>query len=362
VKFESRAFDVSAFHPFSEGMPGRMLLAGLLALVLAAGPAEASVTARNFARAAAYSRDHGGLALRVQQGGRVIFEDYYPGWSANTPHRIYSGTKNFVAVGALVAMEEGLLTLDEPASRTLPEWRHDERREITIDQLLSQTSGLDPGSDIIESSRDQLRAALRVPLIATPGEEFHYGPVGYQAFGEILKRKLRPTGQSLESFLRRKVFDRLGIDIAYWKHDDAGNPLMHAGLWLTSAEWGKFGEYVKNAALGRDNSLIDHRLFRELLVGHAANPAYGLSFWLNEPQSEPRRQKMTDLQPAIDGDQIYPGGPPIYAAIGTSKQRLYVIPSLDLVVVRFGYESRFSDGDFLSRLLTGEAQPDEHTH
>ena len=104
----------------------------------------ADLSSRNIALAARYSRQHHGVALRIEQGGRVIFEDYAPGYDAGTMHRIYSGTKNFVALAALYAEQEGLLDLDERASLTLPEWRNDRRRDITLDQLLSQTSGLSP--------------------------------------------------------------------------------------------------------------------------------------------------------------------------------------------------------------------------
>jgi CubicO group peptidase (beta-lactamase class C family) len=342
-------------------MTGRLLFAALLALLPVCAPA-APITAENFAKAAAYSRSHGGLALRVEQNGRQMFEDYYPGWSSSTPHRIFSGTKSFVAVGALIAEEQGLLSLNERVGQTLPEWSHDRRGSITINELLSQTSGLDPGADIIGSARDQFSAALRVPLISTPGTRFHYGPVGFQAFGEILRRKLRPSGQSVEGWLRHEVFRPLDIDIAYWKHDDAGNPLLHAGIWLSAEEWAKFGEYVLEELTGSKKLLVDHQLFKSLFIGHEANPAYGLGWWLNAPPPSPRLEKMSDYQPAVDGDQIYPDGPRVYAAIGSSKQRLYIIPSLDLVIVRFGYESRFSDGDFLSRLITGEPHPDRHTH
>ena len=92
----------------------------------------AQVTPAHFANAAHYSLDHGGLAVRVEQGGHLLFESYADGFSASTPHKIYSGTKSFVAVGALIAMQEGLLTLDEKASDTLTEWRGDRRRSITI--------------------------------------------------------------------------------------------------------------------------------------------------------------------------------------------------------------------------------------
>jgi CubicO group peptidase (beta-lactamase class C family) len=342
-------------------MTGRLLFAAFLMLLPL--PASATgITAENFAKAAAYSRSHGGLGVRVEQGGRLIFEDYINGWSASTPHRIFSGTKSFVAVGALIAEQQGLLNLDELASKTLPEWSDDRRRTITLNELLSQTSGLDPGGDIIYPARDQFAAALQVSLISTPGTRFHYGPVGFQAFGEILKRKLEPSDQSVEGWLRRQVFRPLDIHIAYWKHDDAGNPLLHAGLWLSSEEWAKFGEYVLDELTSSKKLLVDHQLFKTLFIGHEANPAYGLGWWLNAPPPSPRLEKMSDYQPAVDGDQIYPDGPRVYAAIGSSYQRLYIIPSLDLVIVRFAYEHRFSDGDFLSRLITGRPHPDAHTH
>jgi len=321
------------------------------------------ITPEHFAMAARFSLAHGGLALRVEKGGRLLYESYAPGFSASTPHKIFSGTKSFVAVTALIAQQQGLLTLDEKASDTLTEWRGDRRRSITLNQLLSHTSGLDPDGDLIYPYRDQLAAAVHVPLIDPPGSRFHYGAVGYQAFGEILQRKLRLKDQSVEGYIREAIFDPLDIDIADWKHDEAGNPLIHSGISMSAEEWAKFGTFINRARNNQQSQLINSNLLMLLFIGHYANPAYGLGFWLNRPPPSPRLQPMTDLQLAIDGDQLYPGGPKdLVAAIGSEKQRLYMVPSLDLVIVRFGNEAAFSDGDFLSRLLTGRSNPDAHTH
>jgi CubicO group peptidase (beta-lactamase class C family) len=318
------------------------------------------VTQPHAAMAGAYSRSHGGLCLLVEQNGRVIYSGE-SGISLNTPHRIFSGTKNFVAVTVLAAAQEGLLKLDEPASLTLTEWRHDRRRAITIRQLLNQTSGLDPSAGMIGDARDQMAAAVPARLIATPGTRFHYGPSNYQALGEILRRKLAPSGRSVEDYMMAKVFDPLDIDIASWARDRAGHPLMHAGLQLTAPEWRKFGDFMLREIAGGKNLLIDPLLFTQLFTGTSANPAYGLSIWLN--RAEHHVQPMRELQPAMDGAQLDPGGPrDVYAAIGSEQQRLYIIPSRGLVVVRFAREARFSDGDFLSRLLTGRPNPDARTH
>ena len=167
----------------------------------------------------------------------------------------------------------------------------------------------------------------------------------------------------MEGWLRDKIFDPLDIDIADWKHDDAGNPMVHTGLMLSAEEWAKFGEFINRVENGKPKQLITSQELAMLLTGHTANPAYGMGFWLNRPPPVPRLQRISELQLAIDGDQLYPGGPSgLIASIGSEKQRLYMIPSLDLVIVRFGCETAFSDGDFLSRLLTGRPQPDAHTH
>jgi CubicO group peptidase (beta-lactamase class C family) len=167
----------------------------------------------------------------------------------------------------------------------------------------------------------------------------------------------------VQGYLEDKLFDPLDIDIDTWKHDDAGNPMTHTGLYLSAREWAKFGVFVNHVRNGGTSGIVSNALLSKLFVGRAANPAYGLGFWLNRPPPDPQLQPIKELQLAIDGDQLYPGGPrDLVAAIGSEKQRLYMIPSLDLVIVRFGRETAFSDGDFLSRLLTGRPHPDAHTH
>jgi CubicO group peptidase (beta-lactamase class C family) len=335
----------------------------LSALAAAGAPSTGGdLNPANCAGAAAYSRRHGGEVLRVEQAGRLVYEDTAPGCSADAPRKIYSGTKSFIAVTAMILLQRGELRLDERASDTLTEWRHDARRTITIDQLLSQTSGLDPDGDSIYSAHDQLAAAVRVPLVSPPGARFHYGAAGYQAFGEILRRKFGKDGKTVEDIVNDTLLDPYDLDVASWKRDDAGNVLIHAGMQMTAKAWARFGELLLRSARTTDD--VGHALgFPQLFQGHAANPAYGLGFWLNAPQPPDARQPIVDLQPAIDGDQLYPGGPPdLIAAIGTGKQRLYVIPSLRLVIVRFGHDAPFSDGDFLSRLLTGHPHPDARTH
>ena len=161
--------------------------------------------------------------------------------------------------------------------------------------------------------------------------------------------------------MERVIFDPLDIDVASWAHDDAGNPLMHAGIQLTTGNWLKLGRFLLGRGMVDGKPLLTPHSYAQLWSGTSANPAYGLSFWLN--REEDGGQPMKDLQPAMDGDQLDEGGPhDIYAAEGTDKQRLYIIPSRGLVIIRFAAGGRFSDQDFLSRLLMGKAHPDAHTH
>ena len=97
----------------------------------------------NFAAAAEFSEENAGLAVLVYDDGQLIFEQYQNGHKQGGTQHIFSGTKSFVPMVALIAENEGLLTLEEKVCDTITEWRGDEKREqVTIRHLLNFTSGL----------------------------------------------------------------------------------------------------------------------------------------------------------------------------------------------------------------------------
>ena len=97
-------------------------------------------------RAAEYSADHRGTSFLAIQSGRTLLEDYPGRASADTPQRIYSGTKAFWNLAAIAAEEDGILNLDERVADTITSWRQDPRKaQVTIRQLLDFSSGLAPG-------------------------------------------------------------------------------------------------------------------------------------------------------------------------------------------------------------------------
>ena len=118
------------------------LSACLCAPLLAQDPVQQS-TPLDFAAAAKHSAANEGLAVLVYDRGELVFEEYQNGYRAETPQHLFSGTKSFVSVVALVAEAEGLLTLDERCADTLTEWQDDAKRErIKVRHLLDFTSGL----------------------------------------------------------------------------------------------------------------------------------------------------------------------------------------------------------------------------
>ena len=123
----------------------------LITLSLAAGagaagarsPAPADPADQRACLAAAqYSDARRGLSVLVLRDGAVVCEHYAAG-DAETGHELYSGTKSLVGLMAAAAVQDGLLTLDEPVSDTLPEWRDDPlKAQASVRQLLSMTAGL----------------------------------------------------------------------------------------------------------------------------------------------------------------------------------------------------------------------------
>ncbi len=287
--------------------------------------------------------------------GRVVFEDYPNNYSPNRTHLLASGTKSFAGLLALVAVQDGLLTLDEPVAQTLHEWQGDSvRARITIRQLLTLTSGIEGGGI---GEPPGYAEAVTAALTGTPGARFQYGPAPFQVFGALLERKLRARNETVAAYLKRRLLDPLGMQTGFWRGMSQGQPQLPSGAYLTAREWAKLGELVRLQGTWKGTEVIPAALMAELRRGTEANPAYGLSWWLNVDVPAALRDEIRVLRTNLGGMERVPGLEGMLVAAGAFKQRLYVIPSLRMVVVRFGNSvgRQFDDAEFLG-LLTGASR------
>jgi CubicO group peptidase (beta-lactamase class C family) len=334
----------------------------LLATFATSSAAFAEITASDCANAAKYSESRRGSAVLVVQNGRTIFEHYANGGSANKRWPIFSGTKTFWGIAALAAAQEGLFKLDDPVSDTITEWKSDPRKSrITIRQLLSQTDGIEGASRLQRPSiRDRNAMAIALPSVAEPGSAFIYGPSHLQIFSELLRRKL--PGRSVISYFGAHVANRLGLRGLKYKKDARGNPLPATGFELTAAEWARLGELVVGNGNYHRRQIVPSNVLREAFVGSQVNPAYGLTFWLNQQAANGREadlERMLDLPwqnaqwPGVCFCKDAPAD--MVVALGSHYQRLFIIPSLKAVIVRQGSGGNFSDAQFL-RLVLGRVE------
>lgn len=300
-----------------------------------------------YAAAATYSSQHKGQALQIYSGGKLVFEDYANGFSKGQPHKLASGTKSFSCAIATAAQQDGLLKLEERVSETITEWKSDpQKAKITVRQLLSLSAGLNPGKDEITGASNKNLQAISQPLQATPGTQFIYGPASYGVFSELMTRKLKSDPIA---YLQRRVLDPIGLKIANWNRDAAGNASLFGGLWLEASEWAKYGLLMAQNGTWNGKEILPAALLNQCFAPSAANPAYGLTFWLS-----PNIPTEVDGSRAADsrGRTVSFNAPSDFKmAAGVGKQRLYIIPSAKLVVVRYGDGGDFSDGELLKLLL-----------
>lgn len=305
----------------------------------------------NFRLAACYSQEHNGAAVLVLHGGHIVFEHYHNGHTPQTPHPLASGTKSFWGVAAAAAAQDGLLSLDEKVSRTIGEWRQDPRKSrITIRQLLNFTDGLSQAPDMLDGPgvRDKFRFALCQKAIHEPGTFFEYGPAHLFVFGELLKRKLAARRQDPLSYLKQRIFKPIGLELSAWPRDRAGNPSMTGGAMLTARQWAKFGQLINCGGSFNGKQVVARDILRQCFQGSKANNNYGLTFWLTSLDP-------FGLKAPLKNRFSAPGD--LVMAAGTGKQRLFVIPSLDMVIVHLGWDGDFRNDEFLSLALSGHLPP-----
>lgn len=334
-------------------------------------PTAAQLAPKSIQAAHKYSAARGGIGLIVKERGEVRFERYGKGHGPDEAVHIYSGTKSFFGALAAIAESEGLLSLDERVAETLPEWRDDPRKSrIAIRELLDFTSGLETGFEEIygRSTADKLTLAVGLDAKRERGESFIYGPSHLQVFCEVLRRKLKRKGLSYQGYLERKLIKPLDIRIPQWRADSHGNVIPSAGMWMSGRDWMKFGEMVSRGGVWNGRQLVPSEALETCLRPTPINPAFGLCFWVNSYCRHPDAREIDveeylEIKPQPEDWSracLSKQAPPdLIGSIGSNFQRLYVVPSMDLVVVHQGRKGArgFRDADFLSVLFANADLP-----
>jgi hypothetical protein len=320
----------------------------------AARPGDIAAAAQ-FSEAASYSAARGGVSFLVMRTGVILTEDYPNGGGLGVAHNIFGGVKSMAAclaglqIPATVTVTRGrgkrkrterrrvmrpLIALDQPAAETLTEWADDPRKSlITPRQLLSMTSGLAVG--LTPGVAPDAKTALAAPMVDTPGARFIYDNAPYQAFAELARRRLVAAGLSTDpaAYLQNEVLEEVGCAPLRFRRGEDGLPWLATNAETTARGWAAFGEFVRRRGLWRGRFLVRESLMVESGLGSTASQGrFGMGWWTANAGPGPAPDMAGRVSDLWEGRGVAPSD--TLMAAGAGGQRLFVIPSRRLVIVR----------------------------
>ena len=286
-------------------------------------------------------------AIVILHDGKLVAERYAPGYGAETPVLGYSLSKSVINALIGILVRQGKLSVEQRAP--VAEWADasDPRHAITIEQLMRMISGLaieeesdrglDPVSRMLFLESDMGGFACRSKLKATPGTQWEYTSGNTLILSRIIRDAVGGHGQDVAEFARKELFEPLGINTATIEFDAAGTPVGSTNVLASARDWARLGELYRN-----DGVVNGRRILPEGWVKYSAAPTlqnpYGAGFWTNRGAYGYAKNR---IEAGMPEDAFY--------GSGNLGQRLVVIPSEGLVVVRLGLTH--SDGFDMKGLL-----------
>ena len=253
--------------------------------------------------------------------GRIVMENYFNGHSATTPWYWASAGKTLTATVTGIAQEEGLININNKVSDYLGTgWTSAplaKENLITCKNLLSMTSGLNDalGDDV---------SPANLQYVADAGTRWAYHNV-YVKLQDVVAQA---SGQTWTNYFNTKLRDRIGMTGGAWINND--------GLsiyWSTTRNMARFGLLSLNQGKWDGNTIVNSAYFNQATTtSQNLNQAYGYLWWLNGKST----YRLPGLQLQFNGTLIPNAPSDMYAALGKNDQKIYVIPSMKMVIIRMG--------------------------
>jgi CubicO group peptidase (beta-lactamase class C family) len=292
------------------------------------------------ARQYAFEDGRNTQAIVVVRGGVIVADWYAPGATADSWATSWSVAKSFTSALIGMAVDEGLIeSVDVPMSRYIPAWAGTDKEKILLRHVLQMAPGLawnenyDPNSiatsDVIQlvvKGGQELEYAASKEVVAAPGTAFNYSSGSAMLLSAVIQKA---TGMTALDYARKKLFPTLGIQRVDWWQSTEGHTLTFCCLDMTSRDFARLGLLYARGGKWQGGQLISSRWVTESVTPSPARAGYGYQWWLLGAQAQDGPPNEVSPTPST-----LP--PDTFAAIGVDDQIIYVVPHLDLVVVRNG--------------------------
>jgi len=339
-------------------------------------PAEAAMSEEKLARMEAYAfkrtgpeEERQGIrtdAVVIIKNGYLVYEKYAGGFDREKMHITWSDSKSFTNAIYGIAMKEGRLKLDEPAWKYYPSLNRGKHRNITVDHLMRMSSGL-YSNETYEASpvkstvnamlfttghSDMAAYAASQELEADPGTRWEYASPTPNLLMAMLKKTM--TAAEYERYPWDRLFNVIGMKRVVWERDGAGTFVGSSYVYARPVDMARFGYLFLNDGIWENRRILPDgwvsysttiapALYKtELSSEDKTDPVYGALWWLNR------------AVPEINLSRAYPDAPEdAFMAMGHWGQFIFVIPSLDMVVVYTGdnRDKSFDINTFLKLII-----------
>jgi CubicO group peptidase (beta-lactamase class C family) len=308
--------------------------------------------------AISYGAETKSHALIVYRGNGIELEHYYPGFDAATITPTQSMHKSVLAMLTGIAIDQGHIpSADTPAAKFLTEWADDARNKITIRQMLQQVSGIDFDSFSPNITNDFFQlmlgdnikpVALKTGILFAPDTEFDYNSINPEALGILIERA---TGQPYADYLSAALWQHVGAPDAAVILDSEENHMARTFCCLqaTARSWLHLGLlHLQQGKLG-NTQVVPAKWIKLIQTPGAIQPNYGYLTWLGTEWSEHRSYNRKTTTNVLHSEPFI--APDVIFFDGMGGQRVYIIPSAEMVIVRTGAISMGWDDSVLPNLL-----------
>ncbi len=283
-------------------------------------------------------------AILVAYDTLKMWEVYGNGFDKNTPILGWSMSKSITNAMLGILVKEGKLSLDMQAP--IKEWNQDDRSKITLKQLLTMNSGLkwvEDYGDISEATimlyqkGNIAKYAVEAPRIYPADSVWYYSSGTSNILSEIIRRQFT-SNQDYWNFMNESFLQRIGMQHTTMETDATGLFVGSSYTYAPARDWARFGLLYLNQGIWRRDTVLDAS-WVDFSRAEAPNSKgeYGAQFWLNK-----------------SGIELPDAPRDIYFADGYQGQRVYIIPSKKLVIVRFGVskQGEFDYNKFVTSVLS----------